>query len=111
MTQYPNIISIKASSLKEILTQETAVIVEFGTIWSGASHIVAPILNNLMNDFPDIKMFRLDVEESPEIARDYGIFEFPTYLFFRNGILQDHVVGITSRQILNEKLQELAQNK
>ena len=101
--------AIKGNYLKkEILESKVLSIVMFESEWSGSCQIVAPMLEDLACKYEHhIRVYKIDIEEEKSIAYEYGIIELPTILFFQNGQVIDHVTGLTSKYILNEKTDKL----
>lgn len=93
---------------KEVLENPEPVLVEFGTDWSGACQILAPVLEQLQNDFKDqIKIGRLNIEAHTQIMTTYGIKEIPVLLFFKKGKVVDQIMGMAPRQVIAARLQDL----
>lgn len=91
---------------KEIMTNDQLSLVKFKTEWSGTCQIIEPIYNDLANSYKGVvNFYTLDVEAEKGIEAEYGIMELPTILFFRNGRIVDHAVGLTSRNILITKIE------
>ena len=66
---------------KEVLESQKLVLVVFEADWSGACHIIAPIIENLTIDYRDeIKVGKLNTDEFKQIPKEYGIWEIPTIL-------------------------------
>jgi thioredoxin 1 len=93
---------------KEVIKSSKPVLIEFATEWSGACQIIAPIIKQLMVDFNGrVKFCCLDIEKNPGIAETYGIRDVPTLLFFKDGQVEDHVIGAVSKKVLTGKLNNL----
>jgi len=93
---------------KEVLENPEPVLVEFGTDWSGACQILAPILAQLQNDFNgQIKIGRLNIEAHTQTTMMYGIKEIPVLLFFKEGQVVDQILGMAPRQVIAARLQAL----
>lgn len=81
-------------------------VVQFKTEWSGACQIIAPIYNELAKSYKgQVDFFSIDADEERDLYKQYGIMELPTILFFRNGRLIDHVIGLTPRNKLIAKIE------
>ena len=87
-------------------------LVQFRTEWSGACQIISPVYEELARTYTGIAdFFSIDAEADPEMLSAFGVQEFPTILFFKNGQLVDHVVGLTPRDTLINKIENaLASN-
>lgn len=93
---------------KEVLENPELVLVEFGADWSGACHILAPILAQLRQEFNgQVKIARLDVEASARVAIEYGFQDIPTLAFFKHGRMVDRISGVVPRQIIATRLRSL----
>ena len=93
---------------KEVIESAQPVLVEFVTEWSGACQIIDPIMKQLMEEFKSmVKFCCVDVEENDGVAEKYGIRDLPTLLFFRNGEVEDNIVGAVSKRVLTGKLNSL----
>ena len=82
--------------------------VEIRAEWCGSCHIMAPVIEKLALEFNGkIKFIKMDIETKEQAAREYGITELPILLFFREGNLVDHLIGIAPRAAIAEKLNML----
>ena len=94
----------------EIIEYEGPVMVFLEADWSGACHIVAPIIEDLAEVFKgEIKVCKLDVDQSRDVVQTYGVRGLPTLLFFRNGEIVDSHTGMISKEQLKAKLTILTQ--
>jgi thioredoxin 1 len=81
-------------------------LVQFKTEWSGACQIIAPVYEELCKCYHGIAdFFSIDVEQESGMEKEYGVLELPTILFFKNGELIDHVIGLTPRNALILKIE------
>ena len=95
---------------EEILESKQPVMVEFFTDWSGSCHIIRPVMQELAEQFKTIiKFCRINMDEQPEIAREYGIRKIPTILFFKDGQIADFIKGVIPKTIIVEKLNIILQ--
>lgn len=93
---------------KEVLENPEPVMVEFGADWSGACQILAPVLEQLQNDFKgQIKIGWLNIEAHAKIMTAYGIKEIPVLLFFKEGRVVDQIMGMAPRQVIAARLRDL----
>ena len=67
--------------------------------------MVAPILEEMAEDYVGKILFgKLNVDENPKVAMQYGIMSIPTLLVFKNGGLVDQIVGAMPRKMLEPKI-------
>ena len=94
--------------LKQVLDNNEYVVLKFGAEWCGPCKQIAPVLEQLANEYQDrIKYVSIDVEESTEITAEYKIRNVPTIIFIKKGEIQDKAVGSISRNTLVEKIEKL----
>lgn len=91
---------------KEVLENGNLSLVQFKTEWSGACQIIAPAYEDLARSYKGVAdFFSVDVEQEAGIDKEFGVLEFPTILFFRNGEMIDHVIGLIPKNILRKKIE------
>ncbi|WP_167957647.1 thioredoxin [Anaerosporobacter faecicola] len=91
---------------KEALKCEQLVLVDFYADWCGPCKMMAPIVEELAEDFKDsAKIGKLNVDNSPATAAKYKVMSIPTMLLIKNGEVVDTVVGAISKAQLQEKIE------
>jgi len=91
-----------------VLKSDKPVIVDFWAVWCGPCRIVDPIVEEIGEEYADTAVVgKLDVDHNPEVARQFGIRNIPTILFFKNGEVVDKQVGAVPKQVLVSKLESL----
>ena len=83
---------------REVLQDSGTVLVDFWATWCGPCRRLAPILEELSGQHPELKIVKVDVDENRELALRYGIESIPTLLVFKGGQVADRSVGLVSPQ-------------
>ncbi|MBU4345954.1 MAG: thioredoxin [Candidatus Omnitrophica bacterium] len=91
---------------KEVLESDELVLVDFWATWCGPCKMIAPILEDLAQDYDKkIKIGKLNVEDNSKIASQYGIMSIPTLMLFKKGKVIEQVAGVISKSQLKKKIE------
>ncbi len=92
---------------QEVLKAETPVLVDFWADWCAPCKMIAPIVEELANEYEGkVKFTKLDVDSNPRTATTYGIRGIPTLLIFSDGQPVKQVVGAVPKSVLKRNLEE-----
>jgi len=91
----------------EVLKADRPVLVDFSATWCGPCQMLAPIVAEIAVERADVlKVGKVDVDEAPELAANYGIASIPALLLFKNGDLIARTVGYLSKSDLTAFLSQ-----
>ncbi len=87
----------------EIIKSDKPALVDLWAPWCGPCNAIAPIVAEIAEEYKDkIKVAKLNVDESPGTATNYGVRSIPTLLLFKDGQIKDTLVGLVSKDRLEE---------
>ncbi len=89
---------------EQVLNSEVPVLVDFYADWCGPCRALSPVLEELAQETPDAKIVKVNVDESPQLAGQYGISSIPALLVFNDGEITGQQVGLASKEQLKALL-------
>jgi len=92
----------------DVLNSELPVMVDFWAEWCGPCKMIAPIVEDLAEDYSGKMVFaKVDVDSNPETAMKYGVRGIPTLLLFSGGSPVDQVVGAVAKGELVKRIDKV----
>jgi thioredoxin 1 len=86
-----------------VLKSKTPVVVHFDAGWCGPCRMIAPALNDIAGDMgARVRILELNVDDSPDLAKKYGIMSIPVLIIFKNGAVSSKQVGAAPKSKLEQ---------
>lgn len=77
----------------EVLHSDKTVLLDFWASWCDPCRMLSPVVDEVAEERPDVKVGKVNVDEQPELAGQFGVMSIPTLLVFKNGKLVNQTVG------------------
>ena len=99
------IITATNDTFEKVVTAGRPVLVDFWAAWCGPCLAMEPTIEKLADEFDGkVDIAKLNVDENPHIAQQFGVMSIPTLILFKDGVPVERIVGITNKQALTEIL-------
>ncbi|MEG4811474.1 thioredoxin [Microcoleus sp. F8-D3] len=96
-----------SSFKQEVLDSEVPVLVDFWAPWCGPCRMVAPVVDEIAQQYEgQVKVVKVNTDENPQVASQYGIRSIPTLMIFKGGARVDMVVGAVPKTTLANTLEK-----
>lgn len=88
----------------EVLGSEQTVLLDFWATWCMPCRMVAPIIDKLADERPDVKFGKVNVDEQPELAAQFGVMSIPTLVVMKDGEIIETAVGARPKEMILEMI-------
>ena len=90
----------------EVIKSDKPVLIDFSAVWCGPCRMVAPIVDEIAEENPLIKVCKVDVDEEPELAQAFGVSSIPMLVVVKNGKITASAVGARPKESIISLLDE-----
>ena len=100
-------IEVTDNNFESLIQEYPLLVVDCWATWCGPCRMLAPVIDELARDYAGKVVFgKMDVDENPRTAMNFGIMSVPTLLVIKGGKLIDQIVGAVPRDYIESKLRE-----
>lgn len=93
---------------EDAINSSVPVVVDFYADWCGPCKMMAPVIDELANDYGDkVRIGKLNTDENRAIATKYNVMSIPTIIFLKDGQVVDTVVGAVPKTVLEQKINSM----
>ena len=78
----------------EVKNSDVTVLLDFWAEWCGPCRMLAPTIDEIADERDDIKVGKVNVDNDPELAKQFGIFSIPTLVVIKNGEVVSQTAGV-----------------
>ena len=89
----------------EVIESDQPVLVDFWAPWCGPCRVVAPVLEEIAAERPDLKIVKLNVDENQQTAAAFEVLSIPTLILFKHGQVAKKVIGAYPKRKLEAELE------
>ena len=101
-----SVVNITNANFKEeVLDSDKKVLVDFWAPWCGPCRMVSPIVDEIAEENSAIKVAKINIDEQPQLASQYGVMSIPTLMVFENGDIADKAVGARNKSFILQMLE------
>ena len=92
---------------QEVLNTDKLVIIDFFATWCMPCQMLTPILSEVDKENQNVEIFKVNVDENRELAKEFRVMSIPTVIFFKDGEEVDRMVGASPKNAYLERLEKL----
>ena len=84
----------------EAVKADKPVLIDFWASWCGPCRMLSPIVDEVADERSDVKVCKINVDEQPELANNYGVMSIPTLIYFKNGKIAATSLGVRPKSAI-----------
>lgn len=99
---------VTSDNFDQVVTESPAVMVDFFATWCQPCKLLGKLLEDIAPEHPEVKIVKVDIDQSQDLAQRFSVMSVPTVIFFKNGELQaNKMTGFKGRPAVEAALKEL----
>lgn len=101
------VVHLDETTFDDFISKNKVVVVDFWAPWCAPCHMLAPVIEELAHEHPEIKFAKVNADQNPGISSRYYVMSLPTILVFKDGEVVDQIIGAVPKEALEAKLKWL----
>jgi len=85
---------------EEVMNSSTPVLIDFWAAWCGPCRMMSPVIDEIADELTDTKVCKINVDEQPELSRQFGIMSIPTLVVIKDGQLVSKTLGVQPKDLV-----------
>ena len=94
----------KGNFEKEVNESKQPVLVDLWAAWCGPCMMTGPVLDEIADEYKNIKVGKINIDEEQALAMKFGVTSIPTLVYFKNGEIAETLIGLRSKEQIAEAL-------
>ena len=87
----------KSNFEQEVMQSDKTVLIDFWASWCGPCRMLSPIVDEIVDEHPEFKVCKVNVDEQKELAEEFNVMSIPTLFVIKDGKMMKHSVGVKSK--------------
>ena len=90
----------------EVMNSEKPVLIDFWASWCGPCKMLSPVVDEIAEETTDVKVGKVNVDEQPELARQFGVMSIPTLVLIKDGKVAAQSVGVKPKDTILKMIKQ-----
>ena len=90
----------------EVMNSEKPVLIDFWASWCGPCKMLSPVVDEIAEETTDVKVGKVNVDEQPELARQFGVMSIPTLVLIKDGKVAEQSVGLKPKDTILKMIKQ-----
>lgn len=96
------IVELNEENFKERILSDKKILIDFYAVWCGPCKMMSNVLDDMKEDISDCEIYKVNVDECPNLAREYGVMSIPNLILFQNGKVVKNEMGFKTAEEIKE---------